>query len=834
MNGCSPATLCSPCEGDCDSDSDCSEGLECFHRLGSESVPGCAPGGLGDVPGADYCYDPGSVVPVGSESPTAGPTVGSTEVGTESPTPSASDGTDSPTPSATPSTPSPAGELPYLTSPCGACAGDCDADSDCSAGDGGGDGEGGGVELGCFKRADGETSRVPGCTPGGAGDVPGADYCYDVSLSGMPTGEPVTYSPTTEAPQVGAATEPPTAPGTTSSPTPAGAYFIRSQARGVPPRSSSSSSSRSLLEGYADYNRGEVSVTWGSSADPEQGRALQGSPPSQIEWCISGALSPDYYQLLLEECTPDSLATGGGEGAIVSRMRQEDQLWRMDDRGHVQSVFDPDRCMTIPFDSVPSDADEDGVDEVPVEVGPCDDGAALNQFYYEGDDGGASGAPDMLKLRGYKTLCVTFLGGDVASRGAPVIVSPCGDAAKFGWDFVLEGDLGRPPTPSPTTVDAVLPSLRYLGCDACAPESPCQACAGDCDDDADCADGTVCFQRERDDGSPVPGCGSGGPGDIPGADYCYDPSYAGGGSPPPSPASQPLRWLGAEGCTADRPCSSCAGDCDEDDDCEGSLGCYKRLVGQTSETNPVPGCVGGGPGDVPGGDYCYDPNFGRGSTGGGPPSSRPGASGGRPVPPTFGMPQPPPSAPSLSRPNGGAPSAPSRPASPSAQETTPYPARDAPAQGSPSSNAGIESSGSDVPTPASISNDDEEEPSSPMLGPGNQGSALVPSPSMTASTSSQAMSADEIFVLDGAAGPGAPLTKPARFSGKSSKASGTQQQQQVTVAIERTREHAHASTRWEREHPGGTKQQEEAEGERTKEHGGTTRWEREHPGEMGE
>ena len=126
-----------------------------------------------------------------------------------------------------------------------------------------------------------QDSRVPGCAPGRAGDVPGADYCYDVSLSGVPTGEPVTYSPTTEAPQGTTGTEPPTAPGTTSSPTPAGAYFIRSQARGVPPRSSSSSS-RSLLEGCADYNRGKVSITWGSSANPEQSRALQGSSSSPI------------------------------------------------------------------------------------------------------------------------------------------------------------------------------------------------------------------------------------------------------------------------------------------------------------------------------------------------------------------------------------------------------------------------------------------------------------------------------------------------------------------------------------------------------------------------
>ena len=40
------------CEGDCDSDSDCKDDLECFHRDGDESVPGCE-----DSPYATYGYD---------------------------------------------------------------------------------------------------------------------------------------------------------------------------------------------------------------------------------------------------------------------------------------------------------------------------------------------------------------------------------------------------------------------------------------------------------------------------------------------------------------------------------------------------------------------------------------------------------------------------------------------------------------------------------------------------------------------------------------------------------------------------------------------------------
>ena len=51
------------CEGDCDSDSDCAEGLTCFQRDGKEAVPGC--NGEGDS-GSDYCY--------GDLSPTPAPT----------------------------------------------------------------------------------------------------------------------------------------------------------------------------------------------------------------------------------------------------------------------------------------------------------------------------------------------------------------------------------------------------------------------------------------------------------------------------------------------------------------------------------------------------------------------------------------------------------------------------------------------------------------------------------------------------------------------------------------------------------------------------------------
>ena len=43
--------------------------------------------------------------------------------------------------------------------------------------------------------------------------------------------------------------------------------------------------------------------------------------------------------------------------------------------------------------------------------------------------------------------------------------------------------------------------LRYLGRDACSPSTPCEECAGDCDDDSDCYLGLMRLERERGDAS---------------------------------------------------------------------------------------------------------------------------------------------------------------------------------------------------------------------------------------------------------------------------------------------------------------------------------------------
>eukprot|EP00492_Amphilonche_elongata_P001940 TRINITY_DN2259_c0_g1_i1.p1 TRINITY_DN2259_c0_g1~~TRINITY_DN2259_c0_g1_i1.p1 ORF type:complete len:154 (+),score=24.49 TRINITY_DN2259_c0_g1_i1:158-619(+) len=49
------ATNLQVCTGECDTDRQCAEGLECFHRDSFETIPGCT--GTGNE-GWDYCYDP--------------------------------------------------------------------------------------------------------------------------------------------------------------------------------------------------------------------------------------------------------------------------------------------------------------------------------------------------------------------------------------------------------------------------------------------------------------------------------------------------------------------------------------------------------------------------------------------------------------------------------------------------------------------------------------------------------------------------------------------------------------------------------------------------------
>merc|ERR1712144_115725 len=89
--GVNPEGMLQLCEGDCDRDSDCGEGLKCFQREDNEDIPGC----IGDpLSKWDYCIvtDPPTKSPTKSptstpsSSPTSAPTSAPTDSPTSSPT----------------------------------------------------------------------------------------------------------------------------------------------------------------------------------------------------------------------------------------------------------------------------------------------------------------------------------------------------------------------------------------------------------------------------------------------------------------------------------------------------------------------------------------------------------------------------------------------------------------------------------------------------------------------------------------------------------------------------------------------------------------------------
>ena len=107
-----------------------------------------------------------------------------------------------------------------------------------------------------------------------------------------------------------------------------------------------------------------------------------------------------------------------------------------------------------------------------------------------------------------------------------------------------------------TVFNRIVPTLVHVGDDDEIEEFSLQECQGDCDSDADCAYGLVCFERLGNE--TVPGCMGEA---IPMEDYCIPPQQA-----------NELTLHGINGVPEiNYPLKACQGDCGTDDDCEVSI-----------------------------------------------------------------------------------------------------------------------------------------------------------------------------------------------------------------------------------------------------------------------
>ena len=143
----------------------------------------------------------------------------------------------------------------------------------------------------------------------------------------------------------------------------------------------------------------------------------------------------------------------------------------------------------------------------------------------------------------------------------------CGGAGSLGRDYCFE----RPENYLWKMGDNGLPQKNF----------PLGNCEGDCDKDADCAGGLLCF--ERNGLEEVLGCEGSG---LDGKDYCFE-------------RPENYLWImGDNGLPQENfPLGNCEGDCDNDADCAEGLTCFQR-----NGLEEVLGCEGSG---QKGKDYCY-------------------------------------------------------------------------------------------------------------------------------------------------------------------------------------------------------------------------------------
>lgn len=481
---------CTMCQGDCNSDDDCADDLECFSRGNGErtAVPGCIGGGEGDLPGMDYCYMP--------EPPTTTTTTTTTETTTVTTT--------------TESMELASADAPQLTfarecsaeEPCNACEGDCDKDTDCAG------------ELLCFSRIQGSVEFVPGCT--GMGTA-GMDYCYDPDgdIILPPTDATTTTTTATSTPQeelAGCSAEVKVCPGTTI-------VFYQNPARGC----------------AFDLCPGETAST-ASSESPD---IISTTTESSTE----GTTSPDTTTTTIVETTVAS-------GPITCDTLC---LTELPAAFCPEGMADLPNCLSIEIGEICEARGECATDDslnncqtfdvyVRVECG----GETPTQGYLMNNPAVTTESPmtstsvtiDSVDAESANETNATVTDESMTLNSASIVENTTSAAALLenATSNALEEEpvvinstvMPENPTSTATTTVAtplestakdIQPELNFVR--ECTSEEPCNACEGDCDLDDHCAAGLVCYRRMRGSVELVPGCTGVG---IPGMDFCYNSS----------------------------------------------------------------------------------------------------------------------------------------------------------------------------------------------------------------------------------------------------------------------------------------------------------------------
>lgn len=613
------ALQCTECQGDCDNDNDCAGDLFCFHRGGTRfsgmKVINCDAGGPGDMPVLDYCVNPANfpsnivTAPDGTETKTlqnfglrgcepdrkCEECQGDCDVDADcddaqqlicfhrqdgAQVMGCVNGGEGDVAvldycfKVPPQNSFPAGQLVNMGfggcasgntwHPCGLCHGDCDNDNECDG------------DLRCFRRFDME--KVMGCDAGGDGDVSNVDFCFDPAQ--VPDNE---------------------------SPPPATTHIL--QFLGITGCETDAALKCSICQGDCD-----VDADCEGTLRCFHRNTMTDGTHVGIPGCESGS-PPDGDISWADYCwNTNSLAVNSlvlGTGGLTACTPSA----------------------TCPKCRGDCDTDEDcentlrcyhrNQDPATQNVPGCTMGGGgdISYFDYCWDIGDleAQGSGNTLPLRslGWKgcstehpcTACRGDCDNDNECASGHICFKRNEEATRLvpvtGCAVQVDATIDNVPLMDYciqlASVPVIYPQLQSRGRTGCKPghSVKCTACHGQCETDEDCdGDNLRCFVRS-DSTHLVPGCTPGGHGDVGTYNYCWDTTQL-----PDNAGGTVLQYLGENGCTTDRKCNACQGDCDSDDDCVGELRCFERhaAIAVVPHCNVDPSISG----EVGWADYCWN------------------------------------------------------------------------------------------------------------------------------------------------------------------------------------------------------------------------------------